>query len=135
MTQKLQSLAQALLDAAKTAGAQAADAIVVDGRSIDISLRKGALEQAQRSEEIELGLLVLIDGRQACVSVSDISERTIADVAERAVAMAKEAPIDPYAGLADPSALIRTWDLAALEIYDNSAEPQANVLQEDARRA
>ena len=52
MTQKLQSLAQALLDAAKTAGAQAADAIVVDGRSIDISLRKGALEQAQRSEEI-----------------------------------------------------------------------------------
>lgn len=135
MTQKLQSLAQALLDAAKTAGAQAADAIVVDGRSIDISLRKGALEQAQRSEEIELGLRVLIDGRHACVSVSDISERTIADVAERAVAMAKEAPIDPYAGLADPSELIRTWDLAALEIYDNSAEPQADVLQEGARRA
>ena len=55
MTQKLQSLAQALLDAAKTAGAQAADAIVVDGRSIDISLRKGALEQASARKKLNWG--------------------------------------------------------------------------------
>ena len=135
MTDKLQSLTQALLDAAKRAGAQAADAIAVDGRSVSISLRQGALEQAERAEEIELGLRVLMDGRQACVSVSDVSARTINDVAERAVAMAKEAPIDPYVGLADPKDLIQDWDLEALELHDDTPEPQAAALQEDARCA
>ena len=91
----LAPLTHALLDAARKAGAEAADALAVQGTSLSIDIRQGALEQAERSEGIELGLRVLIGGRQACVSVSDTSARTIADVAERAVAMAREAPNDP----------------------------------------
>jgi PmbA protein len=132
---RLQSLAEALLQAATRAGAEAADALVIDGASISVDIRRGALEQAERSEGIEMGLRVLIGGRQACVSVSDTSARTIADVAERAVAMAREAPDDPHAGLADPSQIARDWDLEALQLCDSAAEPSAAALQEDARAA
>ena len=135
MTDRLQTLTEALLDAAKRAGAEAADALAVEGTSLSIDIRRGALEQAERSEAIEMGLRVLIGGRQACVSVSDTSARTIEDVAERAVAMAREAPDDPYAGLADPSQIARDWDLAAFELCDPAAEPSARALEEDARAA
>ena len=135
MSDKLQSLTQALLEAARKAGAESADALAVEGTSVSIDIRAGKLEQAERSEGIELGLRVLIGGRQACVSVSDTSARTIADVAERAVAMAREAPVDPNVGLADPGQLARGWDIAALELYDASPEPEAAALEAAARRA
>ena len=130
----LAPLTHALLDAARKAGAESADALAVQGTSLSIDIRQGALEQAERSEGIELGLRVLIGGRQACVSVSDTSARTIADVAERAVAMAREAPNDPYAGLADPGQIARDWDLAAYDLAEEAAEPTARALEDAARR-
>lgn len=131
----LERLTHALLEAARRAGAEAADAMAVDGSSTSIDIRAGALEQAERSEAVEIGLRVLIGGRQACVSASDISDATIAALAERAVAMAREAPDDPTAGLADPSQIARAWDLAALELADPSDEPSAAALEADARAA
>lgn len=135
MTRSLETLTEALLVAAKRAGADAADAIAVDGIATAIDIRAGKLEQAERSEGVELGLRVLIGKRQACVSVSDTSSASIAAVAERAVAMAREAPEDPYAGLADPSQLAHGWDMAALELCDPSPEVSAAELEADARRA
>ncbi len=131
----LERLTHALLDAARRAGAEAADAMAVDGRSTSIDIRAGALEQAERSEAVEIGLRVLIGGRQACVSASDISDATIAALAERAVAMAREAPDDPTAGLADPAQIARDWNLAALELADPAEEPSAAALEADARAA
>ncbi len=135
MTAKLQDLTAALLDAALKAGASAADAIAVDGRSVSIDVRGGVLEQAERSEGVEVGLRVLIGGRQACVSASDISARTLSEMAERAIAMAREAPEDPWAGLADPGQLADLRNMATLELDDPSPEPTAAALQEDALRA
>ena len=135
MTRTLSDLTAALLDAATRAGADAADALAVDGTALSIDIRAGKLEQAERAEGVELGLRVLIGRRQACVSVSDISDATIRAVAERAVAMACEAPEDPYAGLADPDQLARGWDVAALDLSDESNPPSAAALEEDARRA
>lgn len=135
MSDRLESLTAALLDAATRAGAEAADAMAVDGTALSIDVREGKLEQAERSEGIEIGLRVLIGGRQACVSASDISPRTMAEMAERAVAMAREAPNDPHAGLADAAQLAKAWDIAALELADPSAEPNAADLEQDALRA
>jgi len=135
MSDRLESLTAALLDAATRAGAEAADAMAVDGTALSIDVREGKLEQAERSEGIEIGLRVLIGGRQACVSASDISPRTMAEMAERAVAMAREAPNDPNAGLAGPAQLAHGWDIAALELTDPSAEPNAADLEQDALRA
>lgn len=129
----LAPLTHALLEAARKAGAEAADALAVQGTSLSIDIRQGALEQAERSEGIELGLRVLIGGRQACVSVSDTSPRTLADMAERAVAMAREAPADPCVGLADPGQIARGWDLAAYDLAEDAPEPSARKLEEAAR--
>jgi PmbA protein len=131
----LDTLTDALLTAARRAGAESADAVAVTGTSLSITVRAGALEQAERSEGIEIGLRVLIGGRQACVSASDVSDRTITALAERAVAMAREAPVDPHAGLADSAQLSRDWDAAALELADPADEPTAAQLESDARSA
>ncbi len=135
MTQRLETLTQQLLDAAKRAGADSADAMALHGTSVEIDVRQGKLEQAERSEGIDIGLRVMIGQRQANVSASDTSAATIETLAARAVAMAKEAPEDPYIGLADPSEFASEWDVAALELADPTVEPSAAELQEDARRA
>ncbi|WP_323783890.1 TldD/PmbA family protein [Thalassovita sp.] len=135
MTQNLDQLTHALLDAARKAGADAADAIAVTDTSVSIDVRGGALEQADRSEGTDIGLRVLIGQRQANVSSSDTRPETLAMMAERAVAMAKEAPEDPYIGLADPGQLARDWDMEALEMADPTPEPDPATLQEDACRA
>lgn len=131
---RLERLTNLMLEAARKAGAETADAVAVAGDAVSIDVRGGRLEQAERSEGVDIGLRVLIGRRQACVSASNISERVIAEMAERAVAMAREAPEDPYAGLADPAQLARDWDAAALQMADPSAEPTAAELQEDAAR-
>ena len=135
MSQHLAELTRSLLDAAKTAGADAADAMAVESASLSVDVRHGALEQAERSESTDIGLRVFVGRKVAVVSASDLSPRTMAEMAARAVAMAREAPEDPHAGLADPDQLARDWDLAALELEDPSAEPSPEALQEDAVRA
>ena len=135
MPADLATLTAALLDAAKQAGADTADALAVSSASVSIDIRARALEQAERSEATEVGLRVLIGGRQACVSASDVSLATFARLAERAVAMAREAPHDPHAGLADPGQLARDWDLAAFDLADPGEDPTAALLEQDARRA
>jgi len=132
MTQSLSDLSDQILQAAKQAGADAADAIAVDGTSLSITVREGALEHAERSEGIDIGLRVFVGQRQACVSSSDTKPDTLVQMAERAVAMANEAPEDPHAGLADPAQLTTNTATEALELYDPSEEPDPAALQEDA---
>ncbi|MCB6179404.1 TldD/PmbA family protein [Rhodobacter sp. Har01] len=132
-TPALPDLAAALLDAARKAGAESADALAVTDAALNIDYRQGRLEQAERSEGTEVGLRVLIGGRQACVSASDIAPATLAALAERAVAMAREAPQDPSAGLADPDQTARGWDLAALDLCDPAPDPLPAALEQAAR--
>ena len=135
MSHTLQDLTELLLNAAKKSGADDADAMAIQGQSLSINVRGGQLEQAERAEGIDIGLRVLIGQRQASVSASDINASTISEMAERAVAMANEAPIDPYIGLADSDALAQSWDVAALELCDPTPEPSPDALQNDAEQA
>ncbi|WP_424941251.1 TldD/PmbA family protein [Aliiroseovarius sp. S253] len=135
MRASLDSLTQQLLDAARKAGADRADALAVDGTSVSIDVLNGKLEHAERSEGVDIGLRVMLGQRQACVSASDVSAATIEAMAERAVAMAKEAPEDPHIAQADPADLATKWDLDALEMADPSAEPDPAALERDALEA
>jgi PmbA protein len=134
-TTDLQGVTTRLIEAALKAGADSADAMAMQGSSISVDIRGGKLERAERSEGVDIGLRVLIGRRQACVSASDLSDRVIGELAERAVAMAREAPEDPHAGLADPALLAQGWDVSALELEDPAPEPAPAALMEDARRA
>jgi PmbA protein len=112
----LSALAQRLVEAARRAGADAADAVAVRGVSQAVEVRDGRVEESERSEGDDVGLRVLVGRRQAVVSTNDISSDGVARLAERAVAMARVAPDDRYAGLADPSLLAHEFpDLDMLD--------------------
>ena len=99
----LSALAERLVEAAKRAGADAADAVAVRGISQGVEVRDGRVEESERSEGDDMGLRVLVGRRQAVVSTNDVSGDGIGRLAERAVAMARVAPEDKYVGLADPA--------------------------------
>ncbi|WP_298853624.1 TldD/PmbA family protein [uncultured Ruegeria sp.] len=132
MTRTPEEISQQLLDVARQAGAEAADAIVLDGSSVSVEVRGGALEHAERSEGADLGLRVFLGKRSAIVSSSDSRPDTLRAMAERAVAMAKEAPEDPFSGLADKDQLVTGWDVHSLELLDSAPAPSAETLMQDA---
>jgi PmbA protein len=125
----LAPLTDAMLDAAMRAGADQADALAIDGTSLQIEVLNGALEQAERAEGLEIGLRVMVGQRQACVSASDTRRETMIEMAERAVAMARLAPEDPTIGLADPAMLSDVRDGAGLDMSDPSGDPDPAALE------
>ncbi|WP_294924166.1 TldD/PmbA family protein [uncultured Paracoccus sp.] len=131
----LRELTGKLLDQALRAGADQADALAVSGAAVSIDVRAGQLEHAERADGVDIGLRVLIGGRQACVSASDQSDRTLAEMAARAVAMAREAPVDDDLGLAEPDQLARDTDAGRLELFDDAAPPSPDELRDMALAA
>ncbi len=128
----LADLAERLVGAAKRAGADAADAIAVRGISLSVEVRDGAVEESQRAEGDDLGLRVLVGRKQAVVSTNDLVGSGFDALAERAVAMARVAPDDRFAGLADPALLAKKFP--ALDLLDPDM-PSVGVLEARAREA
>jgi len=125
-----QAILAAVLAAAKKAGADAADALFVEGVSSSVSYRLGKLEDVERAESSDLGLRVFVGNRVAIVSSTDFSADALAALPARAVTMARLAPEDKYAGLAPTDRLAR--DIPALDLED-AGEPSAERLVELAR--
>jgi PmbA protein len=128
----LADVAERAVAAAKRAGADEADAFAVRGVSLSVEVRDGAVEESQRSEGDDLGLRVLVGRKQAVVSTNDLNADNFAALAERAVAMARAAPEDRFAGLADPALLVR--NPPALDLLDPNM-PDVGVLERRAREA
>ncbi len=125
----LAQLTEQLLDYARSAGADSADAIALSDASVHIDVRSGKLESAERSEGTSVGIRVLIGQQQACVSTSDVRPDSLKTIAERAVAMARFAPIDPTCGLADPSQLATDLESSRLDLFDPNDDPDPARLQ------
>jgi PmbA protein len=128
-----ENLLNDLVAAALAAGADAAEAVSAQRRALSISVRLGELEEVEREESRDLGLRVFVGRRQAAVSGSDISAEARTKLVERAVAMARLAPEDHYAGLADPDRMAR-GPLKDLDLYDPT-EPLPEALEDQARAA
>jgi PmbA protein len=129
----LTEIAERLVAAALRHGADGADAVAVRGISQSIDVRDGSVEESQRSEGDNVGLRAFVGRRQAVVSTNDLSGQGGVDaIAERVVAMARAAPEDRFAGLADPAFLAR--DLPDLDLLDE-ALPTVRDLEELARAA
>lgn len=127
---KLTDRVAALVEAAMRAGADAADAVVVRGRSTRVTVRLGKVEETGAAESEDVALRVFVGKRVASVSASAASEP--ATLAERAVAMAKVSPEDPFQGLADEDFLVKAQ--RDLDLYDPTDAP-AERLREDALAA
>lgn len=128
-----ENLLHDVVQAALKAGADAAEAVAAERQSLSITVRLGALEEVEREEARDLGLRVFIGRQQASVSGSDISPEARAKLVERAVAMARLAPEDPYAGLA-PSDRLAKGPWPDLDLVDPH-EPTAEGLERQAREA
>lgn len=120
----------ALVEAARKAGADAADAVAVRGRSTSVSVRLGKVESTNASEGDDVSLRVFVGKRVASVSATASSDP--ATLAERAVAMAKVSPEDPFQGLADADLLAKT--VRDLDLFD-ATEVTADQLREAALAA
>jgi PmbA protein len=113
-----------LIARARAAGADAADAVLISGTSLSVARRLGKTEHVERSEGRDLGLRVFLGQRAAIVSSTTMDPSSFRELAERAVAMARVVPEDPFAGLADTAA---PPEQVALDLVD-PAEPSTETL-------
>ena len=125
--EQARSAAQALVERATAAGADAADAVYVGERSSSVTVRLGELEQVNRSEGEEIGLRLFLGQRSATVASSDLSNEALAALVVRAMAMAAEAPEDEYAGLA-PDGLLHRGKVPNLDA-DDGQDPDPALLR------
>jgi PmbA protein len=126
-------IAESLVERGIAAGATAADALYAGERSSGVQVRLGELENVSRSEAEEIGLRLFVGQRSATVASSDLSDEALRVLVERCLAMANEAPEDPYAGLA-PGALLEKGELPGLDLSDES-EPSPGELRARALEA
>ena len=121
-----------LIARTKRAGADAADAVLFESASLEVSYRLGTREDLERSESKDLGLRVFLGQKQAIVSTTDVSQSSLAELLQRGLAMAGAMPDDPYCGLADPDRLCT--DIPDLDL-DDGVEPAPGALYEMAAAA
>jgi PmbA protein len=118
-----------LIRQAINAGADAADALLVDSASLSVGRRMRKPENLERSELIDFGLRVFIGKRQASVSSTDLKPETLSQLVDKALQMARVVPEDEFAGIAEPEQLAKDWP--ELDLYDSS-EPDPEFLIERA---
>lgn len=121
-----------LLAAARRAGADAADAVLLGGVSLSVARRLGRIEHLERSESRDVGLRVFVGKRAAVVASGRVEQAEFPALAERAVAMARVVPEDPHACLAEPAP--SPADAAPLDLVDLN-EPPVDALIERAAAA
>jgi PmbA protein len=125
--EQAEARAAALVEAARRAGADSADAVYAGEASTGIQVRLGELEEVGRSEGEEIGLRFFVGQRSASVSSSDLSDDAMAALVERAAAMAREAPEDRFSGLAPKDRLL-TGDPVDVE-GDDGDDPSPAALK------
>lgn len=134
---RLQEIAADLVARALKAGADTAEASVAESRNTELSIRDGALEDIERAESLDAGVRVFVGRRQAGVAFSDLSSQGRQFTIERAVTMAKAAPEDSYAGLADVERLAtdppEIAQFEAKEWSPEELEARANAVEQAAR--
>jgi PmbA protein len=117
-------IAEQLVERGIAAGASAADALYAADRSSGVQVRLGEIDSVSRSEGAQIGLRLFDGQRSATVASSDLSDDALSTLVERCLAMAREAPEDPFAGLA-PAELLQGPDIPVLESGDGiDPDPQ-----------
>ncbi|HEX6112411.1 MAG TPA: TldD/PmbA family protein [Geminicoccaceae bacterium] len=118
-----------LLARATAAGADAADAMLIESSGQSATWRLGKLENVERAESADLGLRVFVGRRQAIVSTGDLAWPSLERLVERALAIARAVPVDPHAGLAEPERIARDYPILEL---DDGQEPDTDALARQA---
>lgn len=131
-----QERCEALIARARRAGADAGDAVYLGNASESVSVRLGALEDVERSESENIGLRVFVGGASASIGSTDLGDTALDELASRAVAMARLAPADKFAGLA-PEELLLQGLAPDIDLDDGTERSPADLrrLAEEAEEA
>ena len=132
MIDQLLSLASDAVSHARALGADAAEAMAIDGRSTEVEIRDGKIEKVERAEATEIGLRVFSGKSSAILSGSVLTREAIQRLAETALAMARLAPPDPFSGIAEAEYI--TAEVPDLDMVSDTL-PDAALLEEMAREA
>lgn len=118
MLKQDQDIITKALSSAKQAGADGADVSFIKGGGQDVQVRLGKVESAERAEDYQMGMRVFVGHRSATISSGQLDAENINQLAERAVAMAKHAPENPYARLA--TAEEQAKSIPKIDLYDDT---------------
>ena len=132
MIDELLSLAGEAVSHARKLGANAVHAVAADGRSTEISILDSKIEKVEQSEARDISLKVYVGKSSASISGSVLTKDAIHRLAETALNVARLAPPDPYAGVADPELLAK--DIPDLDLASTDM-PDPKGLEDLARRA
>ena len=119
MSKQDQDIIEKALSAAKQAGADGADVSFIKGGGLDVQVRLGKVESAERAEDYQIGMRVFVGQKSATISSGQLDDENITKLAERAVAMAKHAPEDPYARLATAEEQAKSFP--DIELFDDTS--------------
>ena len=123
MTNDLLSFAQDVMKEARANGADAADVLAASGHGTDIELREGNIEKMERDEGTVIGLRVFVGKSSAITSGNVMSRDAARRLVENAIAMARLAPADPFAGIAEAGQLAKSFpnlDLASERVPEGA---------------
>ena len=119
----LRDVAQALVERARSAGADMADAVVGESDGLEVGIRLGEIEKLKRARERRAGLRVFVGGATAIASSGDLTAGGLASLVDDAIALARVTAPDPHGGLPDAA------DLATappdLALHDSALEDVA----------
>ena len=119
MSKQDQDIIENALKAAEQAGADGADVSFIKGGGLDVQVRLGKVESAERAEDYQMGMRVFVGQKSATISSGQLDDENITQLAERAVAMAKHAPEDPYARLATAEEQAKSFP--DIELFDDTS--------------
>ncbi len=137
INQNLLDIAADVLARAKKKGATAADVVVAEGRSTEVSMNNGKVEKIEQSEATDVGLRAFVGDSSAIISGSVLTPQALDTLVERVIEMAKLAPPDPFAGIAAPEQLAKSWadldlcskdTLSAAQLQSMAEEVEARAL-------
>ncbi len=125
------------LERARQEGADAADVVLVRGRSLEARVRDDTVDFVKQAQEQILGIRALVAGgdgmSSAVTSTSDLAPEAVGAMVKETVALARATEADPAAGLPDGGF---AEDLPDLELRDPADEnTTADARIEDARSA
>ena len=117
---QLEEFAQAVLAAAKRAGASACECEVSEGYGLSVTVRKDEPETIEHNRDKGIGVTVYFGerpgARRGHASTSDFSAAALTSTVEAAAAIARKTAVDDCAGPPAPEELARAPELSRLDL-------------------
>ncbi|MFM7066192.1 MAG: metalloprotease PmbA [Gammaproteobacteria bacterium] len=141
-TRELEDTVAQALEAARAAGATAAEVALGVDAGLSVSVRLGEVESLEYQRDRGLGVTVYVGQRKGSASTGDLSREAIVETVRKAVSIASFTAEDACAGLPDAADLAREipdldlahpWPISAEEAVELARRCEAAALAVDAR--